>query len=483
MKKLLQKYNSMPVQIKASFIYLICLFLSRGISVITTPIYTRLMTTSEYGEFSVYNSWVTIITCFTTLNLSGGVYAQSLVKFRNQKNKFASSFQGLTLTLSLLASVIYIILQRWINPLLGFSTVQMILMFAIIWSTAVHQLWAVEQRTDYKYKMMAAVSILVTICSPLVTVLFLVIFEDKVMARILAWALIQMIAYTGLFISDMSKGKSFCSLEIWKYALRMAVPLIPHYLSQMILNSSDRIMIQKMVDDSSAGVYSLAYSISLIMLIFNTSLLSTIEPWVYQKIKQKETDKIAGVAYPCFVLIAVVNLLLIVLAPEIIRIFAPVEYYEAIWVIPPITMSVFFMFSYSFFAMFEFYFEKPHYITIATLTGAVLNIILNYIFIKVYGYYAAGYTTLACYIIYAFMHYLFMRKVIREKMNGVEVYNVRIIVAISIGFVIVAFALMATYHYSPIRYIALAMMVSVLIIKRNYVKTSVKNIIQMRKKN
>ncbi|MFR5804977.1 MAG: lipopolysaccharide biosynthesis protein, partial [[Clostridium] symbiosum] len=343
--KYVNKYRAMPVQAKASFWFLICAFLQRGISAITTPIFTRLMTTFEYGQYSVFTSWMSIAACFITLNIYGGVYVQGLVKFENQREQFASSFQGLNLSLTVIWLGIYILFSGKWNQLLGLTFGQGLLMLLLIWTTGVFQLWAQEQRVSFRYKALLLATLAYSLLAPILGVIFIKISLDKVTARIIGLAAASIAAYGWMFIVQCRKGKIFCSLELWKYALKLVIPLIPHYLSQMILNSSDRIMISRIVGDREAGIYSLAYSISLIMTMFNTSLLSTIEPWIYQRIREREVDKIKRVAYPSFVLIAMVNLLLIVFAPEIIGIFAPIEYYEAIWVIPPIAMSVFFMFA------------------------------------------------------------------------------------------------------------------------------------------
>ena len=84
MGNILQKYRKMSVQVRASFWFLICSFLQKGISSITTPIFTRLLTTDEYGQYGAFNSWLGIITIFVTLNLFYGVYTQGLVKSRPQ---------------------------------------------------------------------------------------------------------------------------------------------------------------------------------------------------------------------------------------------------------------------------------------------------------------------------------------------------------------------------------------------------------------
>lgn len=63
MNKWIKKYQGMPVQVKASFWFLICSFLQKGISVLTTPIFTRLLTTVEYGRYNVFNSvWIDGVT-------------------------------------------------------------------------------------------------------------------------------------------------------------------------------------------------------------------------------------------------------------------------------------------------------------------------------------------------------------------------------------------------------------------------------------
>ena len=48
------------ILLKSSFWYVVSNFLTRGLVFITTPIFTRLMTTKQYGDFSVFASWQSI---------------------------------------------------------------------------------------------------------------------------------------------------------------------------------------------------------------------------------------------------------------------------------------------------------------------------------------------------------------------------------------------------------------------------------------
>ena len=419
---------------------------------ITTPIFTRLMSTSEYGDFGTWNSWQGILAMIIALSLSQGVYGQGLIKFEDNRKVFSSSLQGLSTVLVIFWSAIYFLFHDFWNNLFHLSTIQIVALLIMIWTSAVFQFWAAEQRVKYLYRTLIIVTLLVSIAKPALSIILVMTSSDKVTARILGLMTVEVVGYSWMYISQMRRGKKFFSKKFWLYALGFNIPLIPHYLSQVVLNSSDRIMIQRMVGNSEAGIYNLAYSISLIMTFFNTALMQTITPWMYQKIKEKNGREIAPIAYITLIIIAGVNLLLIVMAPEVVHIFAPAEYYEAIWVIPPVAMSVFFMYSYDLFAKFAFYYEKTSFVMAASVCGAALNVWLNYIFIKKFGYIAAGYTTLMCFIVYSLAHYLFMRKVCDQFCEGEYPYDTRKILIIVIPFIAAGFLLLITYRLPILRY-------------------------------
>lgn len=475
--KAINRYKHLPIQVKASLWFLICSFLQKGISVITTPIFTRLLSSAEYGQYNVYNSWLNIISIFVTLNLSSGVYTQGLIKFSDDKYVFSSSLQGLSIVLVTAWTVVYVIFHNVLNELFALTTVQMFAMLVMIWLSAVFNFWAAEQRVNLKYRQLVLVTMIVSICKPVIGIIFVIFATDKVTARILGLMLVELIGYVWLFVVQMYRGKIFCSKKYWKYALKFNLPLVPHYLSQTVLNSSDRIMIKVMCGSDAAGIYSLAYSLSMIMTLFNTALIQTINPWIYQKIKDKKTKEISQVAYPSLIIIAAVNILLIAFAPEAVTIFAPKSYYDAIWVIPPVAMSVYFMFAYSLFANFEFYYEKTKYIAVATGVGAILNLVLNYIFIHMFGYFAAGYTTLLCYIIYAIFHYCFMNKICNQILAGEKVYSTKQLIKITVFFLTLGFVFLITYTNTWIRYALIALIMIAAAIKYKKIEKGIYSII------
>ncbi len=482
MSRLREQYNSLPVQVKASLWFLICSFLQKGISMITTPIFTRLLNTSEYGQFNVFTSWHGIFAIIVGLSLTAGVHTQGLIKFEKNREAFSSSLQGLTSSLIIIWLLIYWLTKDFWNGITHLNTPQMLAMLIMIWATSAFSFWANEQRVKYAYRMLVVVILLVSFIQPIVSILLVIHLDEKVTARILGMALVEIVLYPWLFINQLHRGKTFYSAKFWKYAILFNLPLVPHYLSQTVLVSSDRIMIENMIGASEAGIYGLAYSISMIMILFNAALGQTLSPWIYQKIKDKRTQDIAPVAYSTLALIAAVNVLLILLAPEIVTIFAPKEYHDAVYAIPPIAMSVYFIYCYDLFAKFAFYYEKTAWIMLATLVGAILNIVLNYYGIGRFGYIAAAYTTLICFFVYSLLHYCLMIRVCKEYNDNIIPYNTKRILLFSLAFVMIGFSGLATYNSNIVRYFVIASMTLGIILLRKHIIRFLHSILAIRKR-
>ena len=468
LKQIFDKYNNFSTLTKASLWFLFCSFVQKGISVISTPIFTRLLTPEEFGSFSVFNSWLGIATAIVTLNLFGGVYIQGLVKFGKISRQFSSNLQCLNLTLVIFWTCIYFIFESFWNDLLSLTTCQITLMLVLIWTSSVYNFWSSEQRVYCHYRSLVFVSLLVAILKPILGILFVIYSNDKVTARILSLVVVELAIFSFLFFKQVLHGKSFFSISIWKYALAFNIPLVPHYLSSSLLQTVDRIMIGSMIGSREAGIFSLGYSIAFLMTLFTNSLFQTLEPWLYKKIKERRISDIKTVAYPVFAFIILLNLLLILAVPEIVYIFAPESYYEAVWVIPPIAISTFFMFTYTFFAAFEFYFEKTKFITVATLSGALLKVVLNYFFLEGFGYQFASYSTLLCFVTFALMHYLFMRKICAENFGNVQPYESKPLFLMSLILIVLGLVLMWTYQYKEVRYIFLTLTLLMIFLKRKY---------------
>ena len=185
MKKYVEQYKKLPVQMRATLWFMICSFLQRGISVITTPIFTRIMTTNEYGQFSIFNSWMLIVAPIVSLRLSEDVYAQGLVRFEEDRNRFSSTLQGLTLMLIAVWTAVYLVDSAFWNQLFSLTKPEMLAMMVMIWTTSVFSFWSMNQRIDFHYRRIIICTLLLAVFQPVISIIFMLKSSNKVLARIL----------------------------------------------------------------------------------------------------------------------------------------------------------------------------------------------------------------------------------------------------------------------------------------------------------
>ena len=476
LKKLIEKYKAIPLGVKVSVALVICSLCQKGVAMLTTPIFTRLLTTDQYGQISVYSSWLGIVTIIATLHLVGGGFNNGMLKYPEDRDGFVSAMQGLSTTVTLLCLIIYLVASEFWNNIFGMSTLVVSFMFSEILFHPAIGFWSAKQRYEYKYVSLVLVTLFFIVINPIIGVFAVLYSEDRGTARIISSSAVQTFAGLIFYIYNFSKNRKFFNKEYWKFALVFNIPLVPHYLSQMVLGQSDRIMIENMCGRSYVGLYSVAYAIGMVMLMILTAISASLVPYTFEAMKAGKYKDIGIMGRNLTVLMAVVSLVPTMLAPEVIRLLATPEYINGIWVVAPVAIGVYFWFIYGLFGNIEFYFEKSKYVMYGSLFAAISNIALNYIFIKPFGYIAAGYTTMVCYFLLALFHYVFMRKIcIREKVNY-HIYPLKDMFFITFGLLLLTACFMALYDYLLIRYVIILVIVSIVFVKRGKIFSILKGL-------
>lgn len=479
--KLVHKYENASAPAKSSMWYMLCSFAQKGISFITVPMFTRLLTEEQFGAISIFYSWETVLVVFCTLNLFSGVFNNGMIKYEEKRSQFLSSLQGLVTTITLCIVFVYLAFHTILNRLLEMNTLLIMAMFLEILMGAAFSFWSARERFEFRYKHMVSITLIASVLSPAIAVLTICLTppEWNIYGRILSSVCVYTIFYAVIYVQNFKKGKIFFDPKYWKYGLKFNIPLIPHYLSTLILNQSDRIMISKMVGMKAAGLYSLSHNLAMVLNILTTSINNAFAPWLYQKLKKKDYDNIAGISSALFLLVAMSLFFLMAFAPEIILIMGGATYSQAIYTIPPLTTSIYFMFMYQIFANIEFYFEENKFIMFASVTGAVLNMILNFFCINTFGYIAAGYTTLVCYIIFGLAHYRFMIKTLKKnKLECIKLFDIRRISEIAIMLFVLAGIMLIIYPTPIIRYTLLAIFIGIVWTKKNKIIYKIKFIME-----
>ncbi len=475
-RKFFDKYNNMSVPAKAGLWFTICGFLQRGVAFLTTPIFTRILTTEQYGVVSVYNTWVELISILCTFNLFFGGFNNGMRDYKDKRDEYLSAIQGLVTTITLSWTVVYVIGRSFWNEILEMTTPIALIMFCQILASAAMSLWAARERFEFRYKTLVIISFVNTLLAALIPIFAILLapFEQKANARIIAHA-ISIICVCGIiYIHNLRKGKLFFEKNFWKVAFFFNLPLLPHYLSTMVLNHSDRIMISKMVGDSEAAIYSVAYSAAMILNILATSINHSFAPWLYGEIDKKEYGKVSTVGNAMFAGLALVLMMLIAFAPECIYVFGGSDYAEAVKIVPSVAASLYFIFMYQIFANIEFYFKKSKFIAYASMIGAVLNLILNYFGIKLFGYIAPGYTTLICYIVFGLAHYMFMRLICKKELNDVSLFDSKFIFLIAALLIVFSIVMLFLYQFMLIRYLICLLIILISVFNRKKIINSLK---------
>ena len=468
LRKLIEKYRAVPLPVKATVWFAVCNAIQSGCKFLAMPFLVRVLTTEEYGTYSVFLSWTQLLTVFATLYLHAGVFNNALFKYPDRRDQSTSVIQSLAMVLAAVTFAIYLMFTPFWDRLFDMDRRITLMIFIQLFFTESFLLWSARQRFEYKYVRLLGYTALLSVLYALLPVAVALACQPgkRLMAVICSGVIIQSGFGLGFMVYNYVKGRCFFDGRLWNFSLRFNLPLIPHYLSGIILGQADRVMIRRYIGASEAGIYSFVYNISLAINIMTTAINNAIIPYTYKKLRDREQRDLKTAINSLLLLVGGMVLALSIAAPELIRIVATDAYYEAIGLVPVIALSSYFTFVYSLFGNVEFYFEANKFITFASTIGAALNIVLNYLLLPVFGYYAAAYTTLACYIMFALAHYIFMRLVCRKRMHGERVYDGRTILLLSIFFVAAAFGVIPLYGYPWVRYSIIAVIGGICFKKR-----------------
>ena len=466
-KRWKEKYSLVPLTVQVSTAYAVCSILQKCLSFITLPLFTRLLTTEQYGQYTIYSSWSGILIIFLTLNLAYGSFQTAMVKFEGRRDEYITSIQGISVVLCCVFLAVYLPLRNVWNRLFELPTPFVLLMVAeIIFSTAT-QLWMEKNRFEFKYKSVVVVTLLTSILSPVIAFILVSLVSEKGYARIFGYAIVNILIGFILFIYNSQKGKHFYNKEFWKYAAGFNIPLLVYYLSQVVFNQSDRIMISHIAGTSDAAMYGVAYNLAMFLTFVLNAINASYVPWIYEKIKDNKSSENQTISLMLAILMGLMILCVIWYAPEIIVIMAGEQYKAAIYVVAPVAMSLFLLLYCQFFINVEFYYEEKKMLIYGSIGAAILNIIMNYIFIPAYGFVAAGYTTLMSYIVFALSNYYTMQLCLKKRQLIDNLYNYKGLFLIFVGFIVSGFLGVALYENLVFRMAITLAVLGLLIVNRN----------------
>ena len=412
------KYDSLALPVKAALWFTFSNALVRGVNFLTMPFLTRVMHETEYGALTVYNSWLSIFLVIIALNLYGGCFNTAMSDYEDKRERLLSSTFLLILTLTSVTFLGFALFQYQLGDLLSMNHILVAAIPINIFATAGFALWTAYQRFLYSYKKLLAFTSLFIIVPAVTSILCAWLWpvaDQKAIAKVISQLCVSVPIVLFLMFQSMLKADKKADFGIWKYMLVFAIPLLPHYLSMMLLGQSDRVIINYICGPTPAAYYAVAYQISIASTIVITAISSAVVPWLYGLLKKGDTSEAPGKIKIVSIIVAGVNFAIALASPEIIAIFAPESYREAALLIPVIATTTYCSYLYSMCINIELYYKKKTYTVAISMVATVLNIALNIWLIPDYGYAVAAYTTMVCYALMGIGHTIAARKICTDN--------------------------------------------------------------------
>ena len=401
-----KKYNI----IKAASWYTIGNILIKGINFFMLPIFTRLMSTHEYGVYSIYIAYLTIFETIILLGLSSTV---AIAKYAKEIDfeSYMSTVLAIPITLSIIVmAVVNMIIPFW-GDILSMNSILWNCLLITSMTGAVCNIIGARLVIDGRYMRYLGYLGIHTIGNVALSLAFCATIyktENVHLARVYGSTLSAIISM--LYLQVSTKTAIHFQKENIRYALAWGIPLFFHTVATVILTQSDRILIRYFGAYSSAGIYAVATTIITIPMVLQQSLQQAWIPWFYGKLDKKAYQDILWLNDRYIALFTFIIGGFMLVSPDLVHIFTGQNYWPCIYSLIPLALSGFIDLMYSIPIRVEYYTKNTVYVTTATLITVILNIILDVLFIRLFGYHGAAYATALSKIILFLMHFRFAKK-------------------------------------------------------------------------
>lgn len=406
-----------------------------SVGLVSTAIFSRLLTPGDYGQITSFSSWASIIGVIVGLQI-GGTIGIAKKKYEDY-NAYCSSVLFLAFCVFLLIQVCFIVFKDFIGTLAGFPEWIVPIIVTYSFMSYVVVFFSTKLEFEFCVERKVLIESFVTLITLLLS-LFLVIYlkDNKYIGRILGMVTPVLLVGLALMATVFFKGKQFYNREYWGYGLKLAIPLIFHSMAGIVLTQSDIIMLKKIVNVEETGIYGIVYSLTVAISTLWVALNRSWVPFYYEYKKNNDIDQIKKRSKGYMFLFTSITIGFLLCAPDVFKLLTPSSYWSGIKIIPLIAAAYFIDFLYSFPVNYEFYNENTRMISIATVLSAIVNIILNLLLIPKYKSMGAAIATVISYFICFLFHDFCARFIIKKFEYSWSFYLVGIasVSLVSVGY-------------------------------------------------
>lgn len=397
-----------------TLIFAIGSFSSRILVFFLVPLYSRTLSTSEYGKIDLITTLISLILPVFTLTIH-----EAIIRFCLEKNTDKSQILSIGLQTIFIGMIPLLIIMP---PLLKFLNLENLIWYflAAYIFTALKQVFSFFARGTEKIRLVVIMGIIDTVLTIVLNLIFLLYLDKGIngyyYSLIITGLLISVIYYIVLDIKPNTLFKR-SNIILKKEMLLYSLPMIPNSLSWWISNSSDKILINYFYGASLTGLYAIAYKIPSLLNTITSIFMQAWQISAVEEFESQENDNFSNAYTFLFGINILVCVLLIIFSKTIARIMFSSEFYLAVNFVPILLVAYFFNGMSAYLGSIYTSSKKTNMLFISTMFGAVINIILNLILIPNYGGYGAAIATSVSYMVIWIVRLINTRKILKLNFN------------------------------------------------------------------
>ena len=359
-------------------------------------VFTRLMDQNDYGLYSTYYAYVSVVTVLIGANLHYALNNAYIDK-KNRIKEFRKSVLCLSFVIMILSSVVVLLAGKILLNEFSVFIIVMLLLHSYGFFVINYRMYSANMENDYKRKQwLLILPYAFQLIIPILFMLFLsqTSFEIRVIGSTVGVCGIAVL----LFIEMMRYKGKLIDINDWKYALSIALPSVVMSISYMLMQQCDKVMITNICGSSDTAVYSVIYYLGYAIIAVDQAVAPVRQAWIYQKLDEQDVHEAGNIQKWYLVVIAILTTGLIMAGPEVVKIIAPSSYWQFEYIVP-FVVSACMMMLYRFYTEITLFYKKNMILSMCVCVCAIINIILNAVLIPRAGAVAACYTTVVSYFL------------------------------------------------------------------------------------
>lgn len=377
------------------------------LSVLSAPLFVRLMTTEEYGLAAVYFTWVSILSNIISLRVDGTV--QNARSEYGEKNlrAYCSSVLSLVFLVSIALLLVCAGIAMVVPEFAGMASEYWVLAVATAFFLGCSNVRMIYFTVKRDATGNLLVSLLLAVAQIVCSVAFLMFVDwNGFTSRVVGYSLPTIAIGLTILAYFLFKGRVLWDKRYWSFCLNLSIPLIFSGISYLVINQCDRLIINDLLGAAAAGIYSFAYSSALPISVMSSSLNTAWTPEYFDYMDRDDAASLSEHADRYMRNMTLIAMGLMLVSPEVLKILGTEEYYEGIWLVPLVVLAYYFQFLYTWPVNAKFYYKKTKSIAIATCGSAAVNIVLCYVLIPMFGMVGAALSSALAFVLLFLAHHI-----------------------------------------------------------------------------